>query len=68
MQVCKGFCFDYKAPNIKDRLVHGQKHCDICEIWMYVGGYNCLCCGCLLRQKPRARKPKERYYKIMGVK
>lgn len=57
---CRRICKKYHAgviPRI-GRYASGQKRCNECEIFMYVDGEQCPCCGTSLRSKPRSKKLK----------
>ena len=60
---CKGICARYKAttPASRGRYIHGQKRCQICEVFVVFDGLWCPCCGYRLRTKPRNKRYKNKY-------
>ena len=65
--VCKGICSRHKAmrPSTGMRYSIGQKHCNVCQIFINWQGFFCPCCGYRLRNKPRNKK-KYRYTLILS--
>jgi len=55
---CKGICIRHKAsgPISYGRYANGQKHCQICEMFIKWDGLSCPCCGYRLRNEPRSFK------------
>jgi hypothetical protein len=56
---CKGICIRHKVSKPTARLGRytvGQKRCRICDIFVKYEGVWCLCCGHMLRTRPRGRK------------
>ena len=58
--VCRGICSRHKAmrPSTGKRYLTGQKHCNVCQIFINWQNFWCPCCGYRLRTKPRNRKYK----------
>ena len=56
--VCKGICSRHKAirPKTGQRYLIGQKHCQVCQLFINWQGTFCPCCGYRLRSRPRNRK------------
>jgi uncharacterized Zn finger protein (UPF0148 family) len=50
---CKGICLYYKGSS---RYATGNKHCQICDLFVNWNGVFCPCCGCRLRIGPRSLK------------
>ena len=62
---CIRTCIKYKArkpPLGTGRYAVGQKRCQMCEIFIKWDGVKCPCCNNALRQIPRSRKGKEKYF------
>jgi hypothetical protein len=59
--VCKGICSRHRAikPKSGQRYTLGQKHCNVCQIFINWQGVWCPCCGYRLRNKPRNGKFKD---------
>jgi len=48
--VCKGTCESHKAKRVHgiNRYAMGQKHCSICDIFIWWDGRHCPCCNYML--------------------
>ena len=57
---CKAICLKYKAVGsfIGGRYKHGQKRCQVCDLFIVWSGLWCPCCGYKLRSTPRNKKYK----------
>jgi len=67
--VCKGACESHKAKRVHgiNRYVMGQKHCSICDIFIWWDGRHCPCCNYMLRTKPRNTKNRRQIQEILTI-
>lgn len=67
---CKAICLKYKAVGnfTGGRYRHGQKRCQVCDVFIQWAGLWCPCCGYKLRSKPRNKKYKAKLRDDTGEK
>ena len=67
--VCKGICSRHRAmrPSTGRRYLTGQKHCNVCQIFINWKNFWCPCCGYRLRTKPRIKKHTEQLIPIYSI-
>lgn len=55
---CNNRCNAYKAESVpvSQLYTNGEKRCTVCAIYLKCDGYQCPCCGCRLRVRPKGRK------------
>jgi len=74
MQECKGVCVRNKAilSGQTPKYAVGVYRCQTCNIFLTVNGVKfgerktCLCCGQLIRSKPRHDEEKKKYYEELA--
>lgn len=63
MLKCKGLCELHTASKPTDgkkRYDSGQRRCNTCNVFLKTADVNCLCCGAVLRTKPRSNSGKKK--------
>jgi len=63
---CRNLCerLDSKIMVGMSRYGLGKKYCRRCEVYFYLDGVFCSCCGMALRVSPTSKRDKERLRQI----